>query len=356
MENHYVETRKLATVETIIGKTPIPNSDNIELITLRGWNVVVKRETYNIGDSCVYCEIDSIIPEKILKKYGFWDVERNVGLLNGKEGNRVKTKKIRGALSQGIVLPVKILDDDDVLVASESRVENNVTNILGIQKYNPPEPAVLGGNISGGFPSWIKKTDETRIQNSPEYLTNYADVPFYVTQKIDGSSCTIYLKDDKFGVCSRNFELDESPTNSFWKMVRDLNIEERLRKYGKNIVIQGEMFGPGIQKNKENISKVSFAVFNVILPDTNEHADYDKFVSIVSELGLNTVPVIETNYYLPKTLPEILTFAEGKSVINPQAEREGLVFRPMVPIIDQLTNDRLSFKVISNKFLLKHED
>jgi len=193
-------------------------------------------------------------------------------------------------------------------------------------------------------------------QNVPSHLTTYKDIPFYVTQKIDGSSITIYLRDGEFGVASRNMELYETEGNAYWKAVRDLDIENKLRSLNKNIVLQGELFGPGIQKNREGLSKVSIAFFNVYDPNTGLHYDYQDFVDTIAQLGLSTVPVIATDFYLLSTVEEMLVFAEGKSVINPKSEREGLVFRPMKNIRDELTGHRLSFKVISNKFLLKNEE
>ena len=343
------EFRKLATIQIVEELRPIPDADRIELATIKGWNVIVKKGEFNVGDTCIYCEIDSVLPA------------REPFLFLQEKHFRIKSQKFRGCISQGICFPLT----RDVLVGTEDvtatpmlyKVGDDVTDIMGVTKYEPTIPANLAGQVKGNFPAFAVKTDEARVQSFPEYLETYKDVPFYVTQKIDGSSITIYLLDGVLGVCSRNMELYETEGNAYWNAVRDLKVEEKLRENGiTDIVLQGELHGPGIQKNKDALKKVTISFFNAYDPKTGRHYDYQEFVDVVAKLGLNTVPVIATNFKLLPTIAEMLAFAEGKSVLNPQAEREGLVFRPMVTMRDEFSGHRLSFKVISNKYLLKNED
>lgn len=342
------EFRKLASIQKIDHVKAVENSDFLDVVTIQGWKVVTKRGDFKVGDVCVYCEIDSVLPERepfmFLKEKGF----------------RIRTIKLKCQISQGICFPLnrQVLDGCD-LFKNEPIVYNigdDVTNIIGVKKYEPQIPANLSGEVKGNFPCWITKTDEIRLQSVPEYLELYKDTPFYVTQKIDGSSCTIYLRNGEFGVCSRNLELKETEGNAFWRTVRQLDIENKLRKYGKNIVLQGELYGSGIQKNKEGISGTNIAFFTVSDLDTGIPYPYQQFVDCINELQLVTVPIIHTNFKLLSTIDEMLALAEGKSVWNPNSEREGLVFRPMENALDATTNHRISFKVISNRYLLKNNE
>ena len=339
--------RKLATIQKIDSLTPIPNADLLELAKVKGWNIVVKKGEFKAGDPCVYCEIDSVLPP------------REPFLFLQTKHFRIRSIKLRGCISQGICFPLTREVLGTPALDCESFVYNigdDVTETMGVIKYEPNIPANLSGKVKGNFPSFAIKSDEERIQNFPEYLEKYKDVPFYATQKIDGSSITIHLVDDKFGVSSRNLELYETEGNAYWKAARELNIEEKLRAHGQDIVLQGELYGNGVQKNKEALRNTTIAFFNAYDPKTGRHYDYQEFVDVIEKLGLKTVPVVATDFYLLPTVEEMLAFSEGKSLINPNSEREGLVFRPMVTMRDDLTGHRLSFKVISNKYLLKNKD
>ncbi|MBP6640991.1 MAG: RNA ligase (ATP), partial [Bacteroidia bacterium] len=224
--------RTLASIQRIKDLAPIPGADAIEKATVLGWQLVVKKGEFQIGDLAVYCEIDSLLPDR--PEFEFLKAR----------GMRIRTIRLRGEISQGICFPLSVLP-----AGTEIAEGADVTDILEITKYEPPIPASLAGVMKGGFPSFIPKTDETRVQVLQELLDKFTGTLCYVTEKLDGSSVTYYLKDDEFGVCSRNLELLESDENSLWKVARMLKVEEKLRALGGNHALQGEIVGEGIQGN-----------------------------------------------------------------------------------------------------------
>jgi RNA ligase (TIGR02306 family) len=171
---------------------------------------------------------------------------------------------------------------------------------------------------------------------------------FYAAEKLDGSSATFYLRDGQFGVCSRNLELVEVEDNTFWKVAREMKIEEKLRELDRNIAIQGELIGEGVQGNPYKIKGHTVRFFNVFDIDTFQKLGLRDLTDIIVDIfGFQTVPIIEAPFTLPETVGDLLQIAEGKSVLNSQTEREGLVIRSL--------DNTISFKAISNKFLLKNE-
>lgn len=341
MEEH-IQTRKLATIEEIIDIQPIEGADAIEVATVKGWKVVVaKKDSFKIGDPCIYIEIDSILdPEN--PDFTFMQLRHF----------RVKTIKLRGQISQGLVFPVTILP-----VNIEKEFHNpykkgdDVTEVLKITKYEPNIPANLAGLMKGNFPIFLRKTDEERIQNLSSMYDVLKKHTYWETEKLDGSSFTCYLKDGEFGVCSRNIDLIETPDNSFWKAARALEIEEKMiKKWGKgNYCLQGELIGNGVQGNKYSFAAHTIRFYNIFDIDNQVYFDMQDFIENIREMGLNTVPILnEGEMTLPSSIEELVVHADGKSVLNVNAWREGLVLR---------NNDRtISFKIISNKFLLKNEE
>jgi len=331
--------RKLASIRQIGSITPIDGADNIEKITIDGWNCVAKKGEFKEKQLCVYFEIDSFLPIRpefeFLRKTSY----RKMG---DQEGFRLKTIRLRGVLSQGLALPLSILENHSHSV----RIGDDVTDILGIIKYEPPIPAELQGIAKGLFPRFISKTDQERVQNIWNEIKDNPE-SFEVTLKLDGTSCTYYLHNDNFGVCSRNLELQASETNTLWKLAQQYQIEELLRSYGHNIALQGEIIGEGIQKNPEKIKGQDFYLFDVW--DINQRRYYgpqerralhEKFFS-----ALKHIPILDVKRYLTeyKSIEDILATADGPSINN--KIREGIVFR---------SNDSgLTFKIISNLYLLE---
>lgn len=334
--------RKLARIEKIREINPIKNADAIEVATVQSWKVVAEKNLHQPGDEVIYCEIDSLLP--IRPEFEFLRKSSYKKLENGTEGFRLRTVKLRGQVSQGLLLPKKILGDR----ANEFTVGDEVTELLGIIKYEPPIPACLSGQIRGLFPSFIPKTDEERIQNLTDQYDEFKKHIFYVTEKLDGTSATFFLNNGDFGVCSRGLDLVEDLNNSFWKVARELQIEEKLRNLGRNLSLQGELIGEGIQSNLYKLKGQHFRIFNVFDIDKYEYLSYKEFIDLSNELKLTVVPIIDEEFNLPETIEQLLAYADAKSKLNLDQDREGVVIRTK-------GENRVSFKVISNKFLEKHE-
>ena len=345
--------RKLATIQKILSINPIENADAIEVAQILGWKIVVKKNEFKIGDLVVYCEIDSLLPE--IQEFEFL---RNNKFI-------IRTVKFRGQISQGICFPLTILPNElqwhfnEMIKSSiilhtslDNIIGKDVTNILGITKYEPPIPAELNGNVKGAFPSFLIIANEERIQNLIQIPIEYSGQEFITTEKLDGSSSTFYWKNGEFGVCGGNWEYYESLTQSMWKFAKQNYLEEKMGELGRNLALQGEIIGEGIQKNKYKLKGQTVKFFRVFDIDKYEYLSYEEMVDIIeNKFKLQTVPIIDWNYILPSSIDEILEYAENKSTLNPQSEREGIVF-----VKHELKNQgRLSFKAVSNKFLIENK-
>ena len=335
--------RKLASIRVINNIQPIEKADKIELVTVSGWNVVVAKEVgHKVGDHVVYCEIDSFLPIK--EEFEFLR-KSSYKKMGDQEGFRLKTIKLRGQVSQGLILPMSVFGD-----FSWTAYEGlDVTNRLGIVKYEPPIPAELSGKVKGGFPSFLHKTDEERVQNLVKEYGEYkftSTHQFYMTEKLDGSSATFYMNEGEFGVCSRNLELLETEGNTFWKVARELDLENKLKDKG-NICLQGELIGEGIQGNPYKIKGQTVHFFNGFDIDKQTRLGINEFLVLLDEMELVSVPILDVAMLLPDTVTGMLELAEGKSRLNDKTEREGVVVRSL--------DNTISFKAISNKFLLSEK-
>ncbi|MBC7865250.1 MAG: RNA ligase (ATP), partial [Bacteroidia bacterium] len=263
---------------------------------------------------------------------------------------RIRTVRLRGQISQGICFPLSILPEGTLI---EENVD--VTEILGIEKFEAPVPANLGGVAKGMFPGFIPKTDETRVQVLQDVLDFYSGEICYVTEKLDGSSSTIYLRDEVFGVCSRNLDLVDDGENSMWKFVKENNLEEKLRSFGKNIALQGEIIGEGIQKNKYKLRGQSIHFFNVFDIDKFEYFSFEEFCKTISGFGLQIVPVLEENFILTNSISSLIEKSKMRSTLNKDTWAEGIVIRPLKENFDKkIMKGRVSFKAINPEFLIKH--
>jgi len=335
--------RKLATIRVISDIRPIEGADMIELATVGGWNIVVAKNVgHKVGDHVVYCEIDSFLPIK--EEFEFLR-KSSYKKMGDQEGFRLKTIKLRGQVSQGLILPMSVFGD-----FSWTAYEGlDVTNRLGIVKYEPPIPAELAGKVKGGFPSFLHKTDEERVQNLVKEYDEYkltSKHQFYMTEKLDGSSATYYMNKGEFGVCSRNLELLETEGNTFWKVARELDLENKFKSKG-NICLQGELIGEGIQGNPYKIKGQTVHFFNGFDIDTQTRMNINDFLILLDELELLSVPILDVVFLLPDTVEGMLKLAEDKSRLNKLTEREGVVVRSL--------DNTISFKAISNKFLLSEK-
>ena len=340
--------RKLATIRRISELRPIPNADAIECAVIDGWNVVVKRGEFQTGDLAVYLEIDSWVPTELapfLTKPGHAPKE-----YNGVQGERLRTVKLRGQVSQGLLLPITVMPHSlGFMFATDKTVGEDVSHWLGIQKWEAPVPAQLAGTMRGNFPTQIPKTDQERIQNLVAQLREWQDDQFMweMTEKLDGSSMTVYNLEGNLGVCSRNLDLIEDAANSFWAAAIENQIHERMTRAGlTNHAIQGELIGEGIQGNPYKIVGRRFYVFDIYSVAEARYLSPVERQRLAGEMGLLHVPVLDNARCLKgETVGTLLAAAEGKSVLNGSTEREGLVFK--------CHGFDVSFKAISNKFLLR---
>jgi len=327
--------RKLASIQRIKALDPIAGADAIERATVLGWQLVVKKGEFKVGELCVYCEVDCLMPD-----------EPNFEFLKPR-GMRIKTVRLRGQISQGICFPLSILP-----VGFDVQEDVDCTTVLGITKYEPPIPACLNGVAKGAFPSFIPKTDETRVQVLQNLLDQYKGEACYVTEKLDGSSVTFYVNNREFGVCTRNLELVEDPENTIWKIARELDISDKLRAIGMNIAIQGEVIGEGVQGNPLKLRGQTVRFFNVFDIDRREHSSFDKLKDLIRGLSLEMVPIVAPDYKLENDINAIVMMATRKSLVCPDAWAEGIVIRPLIECRDPVIG-RVSFKAINPEFLLK---
>jgi len=351
-----MSNRKLVTLRTIKELKPIIDADNIELARIDGWQCVVKKGEFEVGDLGLYFEVDSLLPQDdrwaFLEKYKW----------------RVKTIRLRGVVSQGLLLPLDILTESEkeglvefakdtlngsIIDLAKERID--LSDLFGVEKYEHPDKYNDSNDTRGGFPAFLHKTDQERIQNLvDEYETDFKFHPYEITEKLEGTSITIYYNSfiDEFGVCSRNVQKSRS-NHPIWNIVDEMEYEERLREYGKPIALQGELIGEGIQSNVYGLDGHEFRIFDVWDIQKHEYIiPMKRFVILLDLFGdgkiveKNHVPILAYNSIgKTDTVDDLLELAEGKSEIKNDIEREGLVFKSM-------GNPDISFKVINNNYLL----
>jgi len=337
--------RKLATIRKIAEVKAIPDADKICAYRVDGWWVVDSVGKYQVDDLVVYAEPDSWVPTELAP---FLSKGKEPREYEGIKGERLRTVKLRGQISQGLLLPLDALNLGE-FVATLSEDTNDVTELLGILKWERPMNAQLAGMARGNFPALVPKTDQERIQNLTRSFEQYQLDTWSITEKLDGSSATFYLDtDDVFHVCSRNLDLKEDEANSFWKVARKFKIEDIMRRnFMQGMAIQGEMIGEGIQGNQYKVF-LDFLVYDMYNTATGQYILPAQLKAACEKLGLKHVPIINENATLVgETIDSILAQAEGKSVLN-GSNREGLVWK------SNTVHDR-SWKSISTSWLLKNE-
>lgn len=351
--------RKLASIQTVNTIEPIPGAEAIERLRVLGWWVVAKKGEFTPGDRVVYCEIDSLLPERpefeFLRASSFKAPVMDGETVVQRAGFRIKTVRLRGQVSQGICFAPTILPP-----GAPKEEGADVTDLLGIIKYEPPVPIGMGGRVRGGFPGFLSKTDEIRVQVLEAALARHRGKTFFLTEKLDGTSFTAFLRDGEFGICSRNLWMDETDeTNLLVKVARRLNLPTKLQelrdRYGFQPAIQGELIGPGIQKNKYALNAVELHVFNLLNLNESRLVDHEPALPMLREVGLTHVPQLGT-LELNHTVDELVQLSQGTSLLNPKVQREGIVLRPPTEEFDIDVGGRLSFKVINPQFLLKYDE
>lgn len=348
--------RKLASIQRIEEVRDIENADAIQAYRVLGWWVVDKKDAHKVGDLVVYLSLDSWVPHELAP---FLSKGQEPREYNGVKGERLRTVKLRGQISQGLLLKISDLFEfiDDIrlfktkprgLITRHAILEEgeDVTDLLGIQKWEPPLDASLAGQVRGFFPTHlVPKTDQERIQNCFEEIQAKGDVDYEVSMKLDGTSCTIFRFEDELRVCSRNLELkinEENKGNTLVAMA--LKIGDQVPN---NIAFQGEMWGEGIQGNKEKIKGQQFSVFDVYDIETQSYLTPTQRRQLCSDLGIDHVPVIDICASAPTDVEDGLSIAAGPSI---HAEyREGVVYKCN-------EDPSFSFKVINNDWLIQYKE
>ena len=338
---------KVATIEEIAEVCPHPNADALELAKIKGWQVCIKKGEFKKGDLCIYICVDSVLEEKPC-----YEFLRNKNF-------RIKTVKLRGQISQGIAFPMslfKTLGHDTVVFGEPNIIGSNVSDYVYAKHYEKPLPAQLSGQVVGLMPSYLRKTDEDNIKNNPEIIQELTGKPYYITVKVDGSSGTYFYKDGVgFGVCSRNYQLKEDDKNSFWVIAKKYDLENKLKNSGRNLAIQGEVYGPGIQGNLLGVKDIQFRAFNLFDIDNYKYLDWKELQEFCF---YNSIPIVDTIDIGPsfnKTLPELQEFANNLKYDNGNLA-EGIVIRPTEESYSETLKGRLSGKIISELFELKYND
>lgn len=355
------------------------DADTLEAARIGGWRVVCKKGDFKAGDTALYFEIDSSLSahddrfafllERCYKRFN----------IHGRlfdECIRIRTMKLRGVVSQGLLMKPELFCE-----VRNKKLGEDCSDVLMVRHYDEvAEKAKYEcgsrkpANQKGLFPPWIPKTDEERVQNlDDDTLTKFKDEPLECTEKQDGMSCTVFYAasrrpDDPFGVCSRNFELKDEPS-TYWDVAHGLELPEKLKEYcarnSCSIALQGEITGPGIGCNRDCFESHTFQVFRVWDIDGQRFLTKQERYDVVSALGLRHVPVLGrrtiSEFCAASGNPDdyagepfnptvardnILKFAEGKTVRG--NEREGVVFKS--------DDGRFSFKAVSNRYLLKLKD
>lgn len=356
--------RKLATIQFVSDLKEIKGADKIELAVVEGWKCVVKKGQFEVGDKCVYVEIDSLLPEK--EEYEFLRASsfKQSNDYNP-SGFKLNTVKLRGQISQGLALPLDIYDEDTRKELDSKSLGEDVTELLGIVKYITPEVDGGFGKVNDGYILNSSKTDELRIQSNLEFLEYLKGKPYYITVKDEGTSTSIEQQDsnvESFGVYSRNskYVLDEN--DGMTKFISRLNFKEDLRLLveveGMGLILKGELVGPKIMGNKLGLKQLDIRFFTLERVDDRGHAvrqSWDELVRVCDKLGLKTVELVEKGDSFNYSLDELLDLAKG-TYSGTNNQREGIVVRPYFDNDDKTISDEyreFSFKVINNDYLLK---
>jgi len=375
--------RKLATIQVIESIHPIEGADKIETARVLGWECVVKKSEFKEGEKIIYVEVDSVMPEK--PEFEFLR-SRNF---------RIKTIKLKGQISQGLVLPI------GEYLSKYYDVGTDVTNLLGVTKYLSPSEReefiqqerrikneknklnkfmmryswwrkmFLTKNKKTKWPYWVGKTDEERIQNIPHILEQFKDKEVYATEKIDCQSVTFtgkmipkfnWLgkyspKKYQFVVCSRNLTTNDK-NSLYWKIATKYNIEKILRE-NPHLTIQGEQGDTKVQGNKYKLKEPRFWIFNIIDHEKKYHYDWKEMYNFCKKYNLEVVPLLDTLHEgvnwkcklgeLGTTVKDFIELSKGKSLFA-DIPREGIVIRCI-----ENGKKLISFKAINPDFLLKFE-
>lgn len=340
--------RVLASVVKISNVEKHSNADTLDVCTVDGWKVITKLGDFRAGDFAVYITVDAFVPNNIAP---FLTKNKAPREYLGIKGEVLKTTKLRGLVSQGLLLSIDYIIENCIDCKQFPFVlGSDVSEVLGIVKYDPPLPAQLSGIARGNFPVFIPKTDLHRCQSLVTEINDWNGVIGTLQEKLDGSSCTIYINGDDFGVCSRNLNLQETEDNSFWNTANKKDIINKLKIYQKysnnNIALQLELCGPGIQKNIYKLPNFDLFLFDIYDIDKRCYWNHYIVKRFADKYDISHVPVLETQFVLNHTTEQLLSLATGTSKLH-NVIREGIVFKSS-------DNMDIRFKAISNEYLLKY--
>ncbi|KAK8049517.1 DRB0094 family RNA ligase [Apiospora phragmitis] len=379
--------RRLVTVRKVTDIQPIKGADRIEIAFVDGWQCIVKKEGFRKGQLGVFFEIDSFLPAED-KRWAF--LGSNFINWNGHRGFRVKSHKMRGQISQGLLLPLgdfpevtgklkQLEDEHGREEAEELAQKSSFEGALKVQKWEAMDNKTGGWNETPQepIPSFIRKTDQERCQNLPNVFEEWKDEIFQESTKMDGSSMTVYfVRNDsdklqalpevdaakqptvvqpngRFGVCSRNVDIaednnDKAAGPQYWRVAKKSRLAEQLSALNRSLAFQGELCGSTVQSNFEGFPAGfhDFFVFAVWDIDAQRYLPPKETEVMAEQLGLRHVPVVG---YFP--LREIATSVSG---LLQRAEGVGLNKRKREGIVLKHVGSDFSFKAISNSYLLKH--
>lgn len=335
--------RKLARIVTVGAVTPIPKADRIECARAGGWPVCVKKGQFHEGQLAVYFEIDAFLPQG----NPLWEflMADQATTFNGVVGHRLKSQEQRGQLSQGLLLPLEVLPPEHRALP----VGTDVTGILNVVKHEKPLTEQLMAISDGYRPGVITSTDLMRVQNLREegLWDAICESPYswQVTEKLEGEATHFGFVDGAFKACSTQLSFKNLPDNPRWDYARSIQLDEKLA-HTPNIILQGEMVGPGFEGNHYRLSKPEFFLYRAIDLSTGQYLQPGERRLLASDLGVREVPVIREQYFFNPgdTEEHLLALANGPSLLNPAVRREGLAL--------ENRQNAYTFKVISDRYLV----
>ena len=344
--------RKLASVQRIWKIEPIEGADRIELAYVLGWQCVVNKGQFQPMDIAVYFEIDSFLPIRDEFEFMRSSSYKKTDIMG--EGFRLRTMRFRGQISQGLLLPVSQFPE----IPKDADVGDDVTELLGVRKWEIEERATTGGTVIGTLPYDIPHTDETRVQEEPELIQAFAGLEYYISTKMDGSSHSIGIDENGFHVTGHNYEYKDDGSSSFYKLVKAREYQAKMEDYMtalglQTLTIQGELCAPGIQQNRLRLTKPEWYVFTI--RENGKRVGLKRMLQICEALDITPVPIEEVGTDLPSKYPTVealLSRADGEYPNG--GKKEGIVIRPTEPVFCPLISASLSMKVVSNKYLLKN--
>ena len=346
--------RHLASIQKIWKIEPIEGADRIELAHVCGWQCVVGKGQFKPMDDAVYFEIDSFLPVRPEFEFLRASNYKKTDIMG--EGFKLKTMKFKGQISQGLLMPIDAFPE----LSTELTLGTDVTEWLGVKKWEIEERATTGGTIIAELPATVPHSDETRVQEEPELIQDFGDLEYYISTKMDGSSHAVAIDEDGWHVCGHNYEYANDGKSDFYNLINQMNLRPRMEEYVetngyKSLTIIGEFCAPGIQQNRLRLKKPEWYVFTVMI--NGKRVGLLEMIDLCHALSLQHVPIEEVGAGLGKRYPTVEALLERADGDYPNGgKKEGIVIRPTTPVFCYRISAPLSMKVVSNKYLLKNGD